>query len=94
MPLLCVCDHMRAALSHVCASRAYLARQLHDPVRQSLLNGAEVVRKALLEKLGSDMTVETTHNPFYHTGNPVNPSRGSTRTHRERQLLLSTLGAI
>lgn len=54
----------------------------HDPVTQSILNGAAVVRAELKKKLGTDLTVKTTHNPFWHTGNPVNLANGSTRINR------------
>ena len=35
-----------------------------DPIRQSMLNGAARVRKELLEKLGTDLTVQRDTNPL------------------------------
>ena len=55
---------------------------LHDPVRQSTLNAAEVVRRDLLDKLGSDLTVADDYNPFFHTGSRVKLSSGSARSYR------------
>ena len=55
---------------------------LHDPVRQSMLNAAEVVRKQLQDKLGTDLTVRNEYNPFFHTGNPVKLSSGNARSYR------------
>ena len=58
------------------------ASPLHDPVRQSTLNAAEVVRKELLAKLGTDLTIPNTHNPFWYTGNPVNLAGGAAMRYR------------
>ena len=55
---------------------------LHDPVTQSLLNGAAAVRNELRAKLGTDLTVKNEFNPFWHTGNPVKLASGSERDYR------------
>lgn len=46
--------------------------ELHDPLRQSHLNGAEQVRKDLVKKLGTDLTVQDDTNPLYKTGGQPN----------------------
>jgi hypothetical protein len=74
-----------AALLHVSQAweRAiYGDNAINDPVTQSLLNGALVVRNELRSKLGTDLTVPSTHNPFWHTGNPVCLAQGSERLNR------------
>ena len=56
---------------------------LHDPVTQSPLNGAEAVRAELRSVLGTDLTVRTEMNPFWHTGHPVK-LRGGTNEREYR----------
>ena len=55
---------------------------VYDPVRQSTLNAAELIRQDLLAKLSQDLTIDDDKNPFFHTGNPVKLSSGSARTHQ------------
>ena len=55
---------------------------LHDPVRQSTLNAAEVVRAELLKKCGSDLTIHEEKNPFWWTGSPVGLSKGSAQSYQ------------
>lgn len=62
---------------------------LHDPVRQSTLNAAEVVRKDVLAKLGTDLTVANEYNPFWHTGNPVKLNSGPARDYRPWEDLIA-----
>ena len=73
-----------AALLHV--TQAWEARgghsHLDDPVTQPLLNAAKQVRDQLRRTLGSDLTVATDQNPFWHTGNSVKMDSTSVRSHR------------
>jgi hypothetical protein len=41
-----------------------------DPIRASLLNGAKLLQDRFVAILGTDLTVQNNHNPFWHTGNP------------------------
>jgi hypothetical protein len=68
-------SHHLIAMMHVeqmwtCASAG--DSPLHDPMRQSILNAAEVIRQDMLAKLGTDLTMVDERNPFWHTGNPTN----------------------
>ena len=56
--------------------------RLHDPLKQSTLNAAEVIRQKLRAELGTDLTIATDHNPFFHTGNPVKLNAGPRRSYR------------
>ena len=53
---------------------------LKDPVRPSLLNGAERVRAKFRELLGTDLTVVDPLNRFWHTGIPTNAEVGNQET--------------
>ena len=55
---------------------------LHDPLKQSTLNAAEVIRAEIHRKLGSDLTIPSEYNPFWHTGNPVKLYSGPRREYR------------
>ena len=70
------------ALLHVAQMWDDGGSSLHDPVRQSILDAAEVVRAKILELLGSDLTIPSDKNPFWHTGNPVKLASGSAQKHR------------
>ena len=59
------------ALLHVCASHDELRHGgtgARDPIRGEILNGANLLRKLLVQKCGTDLTVPTAVNPFWHTG--------------------------
>lgn len=72
-----------AALLHVSQAWEVLQNgdsRLHDPVTQALLNGANAVCSELVAKLGTDLTVPSDVNPFWHTGNTV--KAGTGRSHQ------------
>ena len=71
---------LHAALAWEAAEKGESA--LNDPVTQALLNGAAIVRKQLFSKLGSDLTVTSDVNPFWHTGNPVKVCKKNIRSHQ------------
>lgn len=60
---------------------------LNDPVTQAMLNGAAVVRNNLRAKLGTDLTIYSNTNPFWHTGNPVQVDPTHLRTHDPAQFI-------
>jgi len=77
----------RATLAHPCdraCAVAPLLSQAHDefhdtsgggpgePIRASLLNGAKLLQDRFAALLGTDLTVQNNHNPFWHTGIPCN----------------------
>ena len=43
-----------------------------DGVRTSTVNEVDALVRLFKAKLGTDLRTYTTHNPFWHTGNPVN----------------------
>ena len=43
-----------------------------DPLRESTINAADVIRKDLVEKLGVDLTIEDKTNPLFVTGGAPN----------------------
>ena len=47
-----------------------------------MLNGAAAVRADLRQKLGTDLTVSCSRNPFWKTGNAVKVSKKNIRTHQ------------
>ena len=64
---------MRQAWDEVCDTNY---SGLREPIRPSLLNGAERIRQELKKTLGTDLTVASNINHFWHSG-PVdmaNPS--------------------
>ena len=56
--------------------------RLHDPLKQSTLNAAEVIRQKLHSELGTDLTIATELNPFFHTSNAVKLNAGPKRSYR------------
>lgn len=60
----------------------YGQTRIHDPLKQSTLNAAEVIRQKLRAELTTDLTVATDRNPFFHTGNPVKLNAGPRRSYR------------
>lgn len=52
-----------------------------DPITDSMLVQARLLQDELRRLLGTDLTVATNTNPFWHTGNPV-AHNGDMRTHR------------
>ena len=58
--------HMEALLhvTHAWELAQHGDSKLNDPITQAMLNGAAQVRKALREKLGTDLTQPTDINPL------------------------------
>ena len=53
------------------------ASSLSDPLRQSTLNAAEVVRADLVSRLGTDLTLADERNPLYKSGGAPNMVRAT-----------------
>ena len=53
--------------------------QIRDPIRPSLLNGAERLRQRFKSTLGTDLTTHSSLNHYWHTGTPVNAEVGDPR---------------
>ena len=61
--------------------------KLRDPIKPSLMNGAEHLKKEFVRLLGRDLTVQKQNplNPFWHTGFPsVRCGTGWARWARDR----------
>lgn len=59
-----------------------------DPLRQSTLNAAEVIRKDLRDCLGTDLTVDDPHNPLFHSGcSPNTRDSSESSSHRPSEFL-------
>ena len=53
-----------------------------DPLRESMINAADVVRADLKERLGTDLTIDDPTNRLYHTGGAPNARTGALVSHR------------
>jgi len=53
-----------------------------EPVTVSMLVQARILQDLFVQKLGLDLTVHRSENPFWHTGNPVPLDTGDFRSRR------------
>lgn len=79
---MCATPHTRAALTNPC-DRAWprLSQAFDDfhstsgggpsePIRAASLNAAKLLQDKFVAVLGTDLTVHSDRNPFWHTGSP------------------------
>ena len=53
-----------------------------DPLRESMMNAADVIRADLKERLGTDLTIDDPTNKLYYTGGAPNARTGPPISHR------------
>ena len=65
-----------------------------DPVTPSMLVSARLLQNEILRIVGTDLTVPTTHNEFWHTGIPVPLASGDYRVRRPHLWFWRVLNGI